>query len=70
MQRLKADIREQEDQLNNQPGVNLETVYRSLLKIVAHWGETPYTEGRLRQTAERELDDPADPASDVNTSQG
>jgi hypothetical protein len=46
MQSLKADIREQADQLNSSPGVNLETVYRSLLKIVAHWGETPYTEDR------------------------
>ena len=70
MQNLKAETREQADQLNNQPMVNLETVYRSLLKIVAHWGETPYTEDRLRQTAEVELDDLADPASDRTTSQG
>ena len=48
MQRLKAESREQDDQLNSQPGVNLETIYRSLLKIVARWGETPYTEDRLR----------------------
>jgi hypothetical protein len=70
MQRLKAEIREQDEQLNSQPGVNLETIYRSLLKIVAHWGETPYTEDRLRQTAERELDDLADPASEIDTTQG
>jgi len=70
MQRLKADIREQEDQLNNQPGVNLETVYRSLLKIVARLGETPYTDTMLRQNAERELDDLADPASEIDTTQG
>lgn len=70
MQSLKAKIREQDDQLNSQLGVNLETIYRSLLKIVARWGETPYTEDRLRQTAERELGDPADPASDMDTSQG
>lgn len=70
MQNLKAESREQDDQLNNQPGVNLETIYRSLLKIVARWGETPYTEDRLRQTAEWGLDDPADPASAESTSQG
>lgn len=70
MQSLKAESREQDDQLNSQPGVNLETIYRSLLKIVARWGETPYTEDRLRQTAERQPDDLADPASVEATSQG
>lgn len=70
MQSLKAESREQADQLNSQLSVNLETVYRSLLKIVARWGETPYTEDRLRQTAERQPDDLADPASDEATSQG
>ena len=70
MQRLKTESREQDEQLNNQPGVNLETIYRSLLKIVARWGETPYTEDRLRQTAERQPDDLADPASETTTSQG
>jgi len=67
---LKVESREQDDQLNSQPGVNLETIYRSLLKIVARWGETPYTEDRLRQTAERQPDDLADPASEMDTSQG
>jgi hypothetical protein len=51
-------------------GVNLETVYRSLLNIVARLDETQYTQGMLRQTTERELDDLADPASAANTSQG
>jgi hypothetical protein len=57
-------------------------VYRSLLRIaslldinpssgdVAHEAEKQYTQGMLRQTTERELDDLADPASDTNTSQG
>jgi len=57
-------------QLNNQPGVNLETVYRSLLRIIARLDEKRYTEGVLRQTTEVELDDLADPASAANTSQG
>jgi hypothetical protein len=70
MQSLKAETREQDDQLNSQPSVNLESIYRSLLKIVARWGETPYTEERLRQTAERQPDDLADPASEMDTSQG
>jgi predicted outer membrane protein len=60
----------QDDQLNNQPGVNLETVYRSLLKMVARLGETPYTDTMLRQTTERELDDLADPASEIDTTRG
>lgn len=51
-------------------GVNLETVYRSLLRIIARLDEKQYTEGVLRQTTEVVLDDLADPASDVNTSQG
>lgn len=51
-------------------GVNLETVYCSLLRIIARLDETQYTQGVLRQTTERELDDLADPASAMNTSQG
>lgn len=51
-------------------GVNLETVYRSLLNIVARLDEKQYTEDVLRQTTEVVLDDLADPASAVNTSQG
>lgn len=51
-------------------GVNLETVYRSLLRIIARLDEKQYTESVLRQTTEVVLDDLADPASAVNTSQG
>jgi hypothetical protein len=51
-------------------GVNLETVYRALLRIIARLDEKQYTQGMLRQTTERELDDLADPASVVTTSQG
>jgi hypothetical protein len=50
--------------------VNLETVYRALLRIIARLDEKQYTQGMLRQTTERELDDLADPASVVTTSQG
>jgi hypothetical protein len=57
-------------------------VYRSLLRIashldisqssgdIAHEAEKQYTQGMLRQTTERELDDLADPASEVSTTQG
>jgi len=45
-------------------------VYRSLLRIVARFGESTYTDSQLRQTTEVELDDLADPASATNTSQG
>ncbi len=53
-------------------GINLLSVYRSMLRIVARLGENEYTEGNslLRQTTEVVLDDLADPASDGNTSQG
>lgn len=81
---MKAEPKahEQKSQLNKQQGVNLEMVYRSLLRIasrldttktvegVAHEPEKQYTQGMLRQTTEVELDDLADPASAVNTSQG
>ncbi len=52
--------------------MNLESVYRSLLRIVARLDENEYTEGNslLRQTTEVVLDDLADPASDGDTSQG
>jgi len=81
---LKAEPKahEQNPQLNKQQGVNLEIVYRSLLRIashldmtksgggVAHEPEKQYTQGMLRQTTEVELDDLADPASAMTTSQG
>lgn len=59
-------------QLNTEQGMNLESVYRSLLRIVARLDENEYTEDNslLRQTTEVVLDDLADPASDVGTSQG
>ena len=52
--------------------MNLVSVYRSLLRIVERLDENEYTEDNslLRQTTEVELDDLADPASDVGTSQG
>jgi len=67
---LAADIREKQIQTNSEQRVNLETVYRSLLKIVARFEESTYTDSQLRQTTERELDDLADPASAEDTSQG
>ena len=52
--------------------MNLESVYRSLLRIVARLDENEYTESNslLRQTTEVVLDDLADPAGDYDTSQG
>jgi hypothetical protein len=50
--------------------VNLETVYRSLLNIVAHLDERQYTEGDIRQTEVGKHSDLADPASEAATSQG
>jgi len=67
---LTAKIRETPTQTHSEQRVNLETVYRSLLKIVARFEESTYTDTQLRQTTERELDDLADPASAEDTSQG
>lgn len=57
-------------QPNTGQGVNLETVYRSLLNIIARLDETQYTQSMLRQTEVVEHSDLAHPASAVNTSQG
>ena len=67
---LKVKTQEQNEQLNTQSGVDLKSVCRSLLKIVARLEENQYTEGMLRQTVEQELDDLANPAGAGNTSQG
>jgi len=67
---LKSKTQEQNEQLNTQSGVDLKSVCRSLLKIVARLEENQYTEGMLRQTAESELDDLANPAGAGHTSQG
>jgi hypothetical protein len=59
-------------QLNIEQGMNLQSVYRSLLRIVARLDESEYTESNslLRQTEVRKHSDLADPASDDDTSQG
>jgi hypothetical protein len=67
---LTAEIEQHDSQLNSEPSVRLEQVYRSLLRIVACLESEVYSESYQRQTAERELDDPADPASDETTPQG
>jgi hypothetical protein len=50
--------------------INLVAVCRQILRIVARLEGKPYTETHERRTVERELDDPADPASDGVTAQG
>jgi hypothetical protein len=67
---LEVKIQRQNEQLNTQSSIDLKSVYCSLLKIVARLEGSEYTEAMLRQTAEDELDDLADPASAGNTSQG
>ena len=53
-------------------GINLLSVYRSMLRIVARLEESEYTENNslLRQTEVLKHPDLADPASDEDTSQG
>jgi len=56
-------------------GVNLETISRTLLSIVAHLGKTQYTDPKstevvLQQAEVRQHSDLSDPASDDATSQG
>jgi len=54
----------------NENAIDLVAVYRQLIRIVACLESTPYTDENKRQTDEVELDDLADPASDLNTPQG
>jgi hypothetical protein len=65
-------LSDEQPNTNEVDGINLLSVYRSMLRIVARLGENEYTESNslLRQTTERELDDLADPASDGSTVQG
>ena len=56
-------------------GVNLETISRTLLSIVAHLGKTQYTDPKstevvLQQAEVRQHSDLSDPASEGTTSQG
>ncbi len=53
-------------------GINLLSVYRSMLRIVARLDECRYTEGNslLRQTEVRKHPDLANPASEKSTVQG
>ncbi len=62
-----------DEQPHSEPdGINLLSVYRSLLRIVARLGESEYTEGNslLRQTEVVEHSNLADPASEGSTPQG
>ena len=70
--KVQADSIHNEQQNNEKEGINLVAVYRTLLRIVAKLEKSEYTENNsfLRQTAERELDELANPASDVNTPPG
>ena len=56
----------------NAEPINLLGVYRSLLRIVARLEDQEYTDlqANSRQTAGYQPDDPADPASGSDTSQG
>jgi hypothetical protein len=51
-------------------GIDLVNVCRQIMRIVACLETPSYTDSIERQTAELELDDPADPASDCDTAQG
>ena len=70
---MKPDrLSDEQPHTSKTDGINLLSVYRSMLRIVARLDESEYTEGNslLRQTTEVVLDDLADPASDEVTLQG
>lgn len=63
------------DEESNSDEVNMVSVYRSVLEIVAHLQETQYSEATSTELSEQQADvvahnDLPDPASGRNTSQG
>jgi hypothetical protein len=69
---LKPERLSDEQPHTENDSINLLSVYRSMLRIVARLGESEYTESNslLRQTEVYHHPDLADPASDDDTSQG
>jgi hypothetical protein len=67
---LTAETHKAGTQLNNERRGEMEPIYRALLRIVARLESASYTAAIDRQTVERQPDDPADPASASDTSQG
>jgi hypothetical protein len=65
-------LSDEQPHTNDTDGINLLSVYRSMLRIVERLGENEYTEGNslLRQTEVVENSNLADPASDEVTVQG
>ena len=65
-------LSDEQPHTNEADGINLLSVYRSMLRIVARLGESEYTESNslLRQTEVVEHSNLADPASEGSTSQG
>jgi hypothetical protein len=75
-QSLKSEFKpEMEKDANDaSSGTNLVSLYKTMLRIIDHLdggvatsAKAEYSDDQLRQTAEVELDDPADPASDDDT---
>ena len=63
------------DEESNPDEINMVSVYRSVLDIIAHLQETQYSETTSTELSEQQADvrqhnDLPDPASDVDTSQG
>jgi len=69
---LKPERLSDEQPHTENDGINLLSVYRSMLRIVARLDENEYTESNslLRQTEVVQHSDLADPASDEVTLQG
>lgn len=67
---LTAEKHDTHPKLNTERHGDLETIYRSLLRIVARLETASYTADIDRQIVGLPSDDPADPASEITTSQG
>ena len=69
---MKPECLSDEQPHTEHDGINLLSVYRSMLRIVARLNESEYTEGNslLRQTEVMEHSNLANPASAEDTVQG
>jgi len=69
---VKPDSLTNEQQNNDKDGINWVSVYRIMLRIVAKWEKSEYTDKQLfeHQTEVMEHSNLANPASDLDTPPG
>jgi hypothetical protein len=67
---LNPDVVQEETQEQSPRRIDMVSICRAVLRVVAHLEESDYTGENTRQDDVRQHDDLPDPASRVNNSQG